>query len=252
MKILQSLQKNFKNGKKSVAVLIDPDKTGEGDELYDLIALCNRSAIDYFFVGGSLITTGNLSTIIPTIKSNSDIPVILFPSSNMHIDMAADAVLFLSLISGRNPEWLIGQHVVAAPLLKSSGMEVLPTGYILVSSDRNTSVAYMSNTTPIPADKYSIAASTALAGELLGLKTIYLDAGSGGHPISGRMISEVHKTIDIPLMVGGGINSVEKARSAFESGADVIVIGNAAEKNPDFLIGVSELVTSLNKRLDVH
>jgi geranylgeranylglyceryl phosphate synthase family protein len=143
--------------------------------------------------------------------------------------------------------------VVAAPILKNSGLEIIPTGYMLISSERNSSVAYMSNTAPIPPDKLSVAASTAMAGEMLGLQAIYMDAGSGAPQIiPPRMIAAVRKNTSVPLIAGGGINSVDKARKVLDSGADVIVIGNAIEKNPDLMIGVSELIYTNNQALNVH
>jgi putative glycerol-1-phosphate prenyltransferase len=156
--------------------------------------------------------------------------------------------LFLSLISGRNPELLIGQHVIAAPIIRNTRLEVIPTGYMLINSGRTTSVAYISNTTPIPDDKYSLAACTAMAGEMLGLQSIYMDAGSGAEiAISAKMISAVRKAVKVPLIVGGGLNTSRKAIAALESGADMIVIGNALEKTPEFLIEVSEKLYELNQ-----
>ncbi len=248
MKILEILQQRYLQGKKSIAVLIDPDKAEDPSKLKQLIHLANENCIDFFFVGGSLITTPNLSEVVQSIKEDVNIPVILFPGSSLQIDPAADAILFLSLISGRNPDLLIGQHVQAAPILKNNRMEVLPTGYMLVSSGRTTSVAYISNTTPIPDDKYSLAACTALAGEMLGLRLIYLDAGSGAErEISPRMISTVRKSITVPLIVGGGINTPQKAFSALEAGADMIVIGNVLEKDPALLTEISDKVYDWNR-----
>jgi putative glycerol-1-phosphate prenyltransferase len=179
--------------------------------------------------------------------------VVLFPGSAQQVDPGADGILFLSLISGRNPEYLIGQHVLAAPLLKESGLEILPTGYMLINSGKMTSVAYVSNTIPLPEDKYSLAASTAMAGEMLGLRLMYLDAGSGAErEISARMIGAVRKAIDIPLIVGGGINTAEKAHNALHAGADLIVIGNALEKSPDLLTEISEKVYDWNQRLQFN
>ncbi|MDH5400457.1 MAG: geranylgeranylglyceryl/heptaprenylglyceryl phosphate synthase, partial [Cyclobacteriaceae bacterium] len=183
MTILKELINRNSIGRKSVSVLIDPDKCGDDQSILRIIEIANENYVDFFFVGGSLITTPNMHSIISLIRDHTQIPIILFPGSNMHIDTSADGILFLSLISGRNPDLLIGQHVAAAPLLKASGLEVLPTGYMLINSGQPTSASYMSNTTPIPADKYAIASSTALAGEFLGLRLIYLDAGSGGGPI---------------------------------------------------------------------
>ncbi|HMP98581.1 MAG TPA: geranylgeranylglyceryl/heptaprenylglyceryl phosphate synthase [Cyclobacteriaceae bacterium] len=250
--ILQTLIDKKIAGKKAIAVLIDPDKVDEINALQKLINLASENYIDFFFIGGSLVTTNNLNQIIRFIKDNCNIPVILFPGSNIQIDLSADALLFLSLISGRNPELLIGQHVTAAPLIKNSKLEVLPTGYMLINSGKLSSAAYMSNTTPIPEDKYTLAACTALAGEMLGLKLIYLDAGSGAEkPISQKMISTVKRTINVPLIVGGGINSTHKAKEALFAGADVLVIGNALEKEPDLLTEISESVYTWNKSAQV-
>jgi len=160
---------------------------------------------------------------------------------------------FLSLISGRNPDFLIGQHVVAAPMLKKSNLEILPTGYLLIDSGKNTTAAYISNTTSIPHNKPSVAACTAMAGEMLGLKLIYLDAGSGAkRQVSTKMISLVSKCIDAPLLVGGGINSLPKAVQALDSGADILVMGNGIEKEPGLLIDVAENIFARNQALNIH
>jgi putative glycerol-1-phosphate prenyltransferase len=250
MSLLNSLREKHKQGKKSIAVLIDPDKVDDPSRLNHLLNLASENCVDYFFVGGSLLTTTNLAEIVHQIKRNVTIPVILFPGNSMQIEPAADAILFLSLISGRNPELLIGQHVVAAPILKNSSLEIIPTGYMLINSGKTTSVAYISNTTPIPEDKYSLAACTAMAGEMLGLQTIYLDAGSGAErEISAKMIASVRRVINVPLVIGGGINTSEKALSALSAGADMIVMGNALEKNPDLLIEVADKVYEWNQRL---
>jgi len=234
-------------GQKSFAVLLDPDNLHE-ESCPDIIRLCNQNSVDYLFVGGSLLTKSTQTNLIRQIKQISAIPVILFPSHSLHIDPQADAILLLSLISGRNPEFLIGQHVVAAPLLKESKLMVLPTGYILVDSGRQTTASYMSGTTPLPHDKPSIAATTALAGELLGLQFIYLDGGSGArYPVTSDMIQAVRKSITVPLIVGGGINTVQKASSALAAGADIIVVGNQVEKNPTFINEVAEVVSEFNR-----
>ncbi len=253
MKILDILQQRHAIGKKSIAVLVDPDKADDPAKLKHLIHLASENCVDFFFVGGSLITTPYLSQVIQSIKEDVNIPVILFPGSSVQIDPSADAILFLSLISGRNPDLLIGQHVQAAPILKNNRMEVLPTGYMLVSSGKTTSVAYISNTTPIPEDKYSLAACTAMAGEMLGLRLIYLDAGSGAErEISPRMISAVRKAVEVPLIVGGGITSAQKAFAALEAGADMIVIGNALEKSPDLLSEISDKVYDWNQSVEAR
>lgn len=248
MSILSTLQQRHLERKKSIAVLVDPDKAEDPARLLHLINLASENCVDYFFVGGSLVTSANLSEVVRRIKENVTLPVILFPGNAIQVEASADAILFLSLISGRNPELLIGQHVVAAPIIKNTRLEVISTGYMLINSGKITSVAYISNTMPIPDDKYSVAASTAMAGQMLGLQTIYIDAGSGAEKeISTRMIGSVRKSISIPLIVGGGINSARKAISALEAGADMIVIGNALEKDPDLLTEVSEKVYAWNK-----
>lgn len=248
MSVLSSLHDRHRDGKKSIAVLVDPDKVDDTTRLQQLINLANENCVDYFFVGGSLVTTTNLSEVVKVIKENVTIPVILFPGNAIQIEPNADALLFLSLISGRNPELLIGQHVVAAPIIKNTRLEVIPTGYILVNSGRTTSVAYISNTMPIPDDKYSLAACTAMAGEMLGLQAIYLDAGSGAEKeISARMISAVRKAVNVPLIIGGGINTSRKAITALEAGADMIVIGNALEKDIHLLTEVSEKIYEWNQ-----
>ncbi len=248
MKILETLAERSRKGKKSIAVLVDPDKVSDAGQLQHLINLASENLVDFFLVGGSLVTTTNMSEVVKQIKDNVSIPVILFPGNSMQIEPGADALLFLSLISGRNPELLIGQHVIAAPIVKNTKLEIIPTGYMLINSGRTTSVAYISNTTPIPDDKYSLAACTAMAGEMLGLRTIYMDAGSGAEKeISARMITTVKKSISVPLIIGGGINTRQKAFTALEAGADMIVIGNALEKHPDLLIEISEKVYEWNQ-----
>jgi putative glycerol-1-phosphate prenyltransferase len=181
-----------------------------------------------------------LARVVRYLKAHTQIPVILFPGGNHHIEPEADALLLLSLVSGRNPEFLIGQHVVAAPLLKRSGLELLSTGYILIDGGAPTTVSYVSNTQPIPADKAGIAASTALAAEQLGHKIIYLDAGSGAkNAVPPRLINAVRKEVTAPLIVGGGIRTPEAARAAWQAGADIVVVGNAAEDDPDRLEAIA-------------
>ena len=221
--------------KKKFVVLIDPDKPTD-KEIIDIVEKSKNVGVDFFFVGGSLLTTDSLDNCIKLIKQHSDIPVLIFPGNSLQISKWCDGFLLLSLISGRNSEMLIGRHVIAAPYLKLYGNEIIPTGYMLIDGGRQTSVSYMSNTTPIPHDKDDIAMCTALAGEMLGLKIIYLDAGSGATtPVSAEMISKVKQTIEVPLIVGGGINTPEKAAIAAKAGADIIVIGNALEKSTDRL-----------------
>jgi phosphoglycerol geranylgeranyltransferase len=244
--ILDKILINRQLQRKSLAVLLDPDKV-ELNTFGDFLYACVENRVDYFLVGGSLITQNIMAEMIENIRHKTNISIIIFPGNNLHIEPSADAILLLSLISGRNPDFLIGQHVVAAPLLKQSGLEILSTGYMLIDSGRQTTVSYISNTTPIPHDKADIAVCTAMAGEMLGMKLIYLDGGSGAmYPVSPKMIRKVRENVGLPLIVGGGINSTEKATAALEAGADIIVIGNAFEKNPSLLTEIAEAVQNFN------
>jgi phosphoglycerol geranylgeranyltransferase len=209
--IYDSLSDKKKLGKKSFAVLIDPDKVNTS-LLDELVNLSLVAKVDYFLVGGSLVISNHLDECVKHIKKNCDIPVILFPGSPSQVSRYADALLYLSLISGRNPELLIGQHVVSAPFVKQSGLEIMSTGYIVVDGGAPTTVSYISNASPIPADKNEIAMCTAMAGEMLGMKLIYMDAGSGAkRPITEGMIRVVADHIEAPLIIGGGIVHPEKA-----------------------------------------
>ncbi|HWZ21639.1 MAG TPA: geranylgeranylglyceryl/heptaprenylglyceryl phosphate synthase [Cytophagaceae bacterium] len=244
--IYTSLQEKKLKKQKSFAVLLDPDKLDES-ACKRMVKLGVENKIDYFFVGGSLLTDDSLSRTIAIVKAESAIPVVIFPGSNTQICNEADAILLLSLISGRNADALIGQHVIAAPILKQSGLEILSTGYMLVDCGKQTTVSYISNTTPIPHDKPAIAACTAMAGEMLGLKLIYLDGGSGAlNPVGTDMIRLVRKSVEAPIIVGGGINTREKAYNALMAGADLIVVGNGIEKNPELLSEVSSIVHEIN------
>jgi phosphoglycerol geranylgeranyltransferase len=232
--------------RKGFAVLIDPDKVNF-DTLPTLIEQAVEYDVEFFFVGGSLITSHLLPQTIACVRTYSQIPVVLFPGNSLHIEPSADAILFLSLISGRNPEYLIGQQVISAPLLRKSGLEILPTGYILVDSGRPTTVSYISNTTPIPHDKPSVAACTAMAGEMLGLQLVYLDAGSGAlNAVSPEMIAAVRQSVGVPIIVGGGINTIQKAKNAITAGADVIVVGNGIENNPGLLPEIAKEIQKHN------
>lgn len=250
--VFNSITSFVEQRRKALAFLIDPDDLND-QELQKALNHAIENKVDFLFVGGSLMATDRMSQVIALIKSYTNIPCVIFPGNAMQVDGNADAILFLSLISGRNPELLIGQQVIAAPILKRSKIEVISTGYLLINSGRPTSASYISNSIPIPNDKPSIAASTALAGEMLGMKLIYLDAGSGAeHPISTRVIRAVRNNVKTPLIVGGGINTVSKAKAAFDAGADILVVGNGAQKNLAFLNEVSELVHLLNQPLNVN
>jgi phosphoglycerol geranylgeranyltransferase len=243
--IHNSLVEKKKAGKKSFAVLIDPDKVNSGN-IKQLIHLSVEAKVDYFFVGGSLVISSFLDECVQLIKANCSIPVILFPGSPSQVSKYADAILYLSLISGRNAELLIGQHVVSAPIVKKSGLEILPTGYMVIDGGAPTTVSYISNATPIPSDKNEIAMCTAMAGEMLGMQLIYMDAGSGAkNPIPESMIERVSKSIDVPLIIGGGIIEPEKAYLNCKAGADVIVVGNAIEKDASLIKEMAAAVHSV-------
>lgn len=249
--IYNDLVKARQLGKKKLAVLIDPDKMRLG-KLDQLIDLSVRSHVDYFFIGGSLLVNSQLDQCLQKIRERSHIPMILFPGNSYQLSNKADAILFLSLVSGRNPDLLIGQHVIAAPYIKLSSLEVLPTGYMLVDGGVGTTVLYMSNTSPIPANKSDIAVCTAMAAEMLGLKLIFMDAGSGASkPIPTDMIAAVRGAVSVPLIVGGGIRSAEKVQENLNAGADVIVMGNAFEHDPSLLIDISATIHSHNIALNV-
>ena len=199
MDLYKSILVSKNQGKKLFAILIDPDKQKNSDLLL-IIKNANKSKVNYFFVGGSLLINDNLNDCIKTIKENSKIPVILFPGNAMQINPKADGILFLSLISGRNPDLLIGKQVISAPILKQTELEIISTGYMLIDSGKATTASYMSNTVPIPREKNAIATSTAIAGQYLGMKLIYMDGGSGAEqPITKDMIKEVSNCTDIPL-----------------------------------------------------
>ena len=243
--IYPSLCERKINGKKSFAVLIDPDKVND-EKMNQLIKLAVAASVDYFLVGGSLLISNYLDECVQFIKNNCSIPVLLFPGSSTQVSKYADALLYLSLISGRNPELLIGQHVVSAPVIKQSGLEIMSTGYMVIDGGAPTTVSYISNATPIPSDKNEIAMCTAMAGEMLGMKLIYMDAGSGAkRPITESMIEKVSGCIEVPLIIGGGITNPEKAYLNCKAGADVIVVGNAIEKDESLIMEMAAAVHSV-------
>lgn len=247
--VYTSLLERKKKGKKSFAVLLDPDKVFP-TLLHHTVALAEEAGADYFLVGGSLVVSDNLDECISQIKKQSAIPVILFPGSPSQLSKSADALLYLSLISGRNADLLIGQHVLSAPFVKKSGLEIMPTGYMVIDGGAPTTVSYISNASPIPSDKADIALCTAMAGEMLGMKLIYMDAGSGAKKaVSEEMIAAVSQNIDVPLIVGGGIKSAEKAYLNCKAGADVIVVGNAIEKDVSLIKEMAAAVHSVPVRV---
>jgi len=242
--ILPFFQK-FNNRNKGLALLLDPDKYSESS-LPGTIEQAESCGVDFIFVGGSLIFRG-IDKLVKEIKSLTSLPVVLFPGGVLQVCPSADTILLLSLISGRNPEYLIGNHVIMAPFIKRSGLEVIPTAYMIVDGGVRTSVEYVSNTVPLPSDKPELAVATAIAGELLGMKLLYMDAGSGAKsPISSEIIKAVSDETNIPIIVGGGIRSSEQAFSAYEAGADLIVVGNALEKSVGFLQDLGKVKRSFS------
>jgi putative glycerol-1-phosphate prenyltransferase len=243
--IYQSLTDRKRQSKKSFAVLIDPDKVNDSS-VEELIQLSLDAQVDYFLVGGSLVVSSYLDECVQLIKRSCNIPVILFPGSPSQVSKYADALLYLSLISGRNPELLIGQHVISAPQVKKSGLEIMSTGYMVIDGGAPTTVSYISNASPLPSDKSEIAMCTAMAGEMLGMKLIYMDAGSGAkRAITETMIQKVSSCIDVPLIVGGGITTAEKAYLNCKAGADVIVVGNAIEKDANLIKEMAAAIHSV-------
>lgn len=242
------LRERKQKGQKSFAVLIDPDKVNPLS-IEQLVKQSTEAGVDYFLVGGSLVISNRLDEVVQQIKASCDIPVILFPGSPSQISKYADGLLYLSLISGRNPELLIGQHVISAPFVKQSGLEIISTGYMVVDGGAPTTVSYISNAAPLPSDKNEIAMCTAMAGEMLGMKVIYMDAGSGAkRSISESMIQAVAQQIEAPLIVGGGITDPEKAYRNCKAGADVIVIGNAIEKDPQLIKEMAAAIHSVPEK----
>jgi len=231
---------------KKIALLIDPDSL----RLVHLNKLIEHLQVvrpDFIMVGGSLIFDDQLESCLDVLRKATDVPLVLFPGSVLQISPKADAILLLSLISGRNPDYLIGQHVVAAPYLKKSGLETISTGYMLIDGGQATTASYMSHAMPIPADKKEIAACTAMAGAMLGLSTIYLDAGSGARQaVPLEMTALVSQEIKVPLIVGGGIRSPELAVEQLKAGADIIVVGTGIERDPGLLTEMVRAVQYFN------
>jgi putative glycerol-1-phosphate prenyltransferase len=245
-KVYSSLIQLRETKRKAFAVLVDPDKVNL-QQVKHVAKLCNDSQIDYVFMGGSLMVTQHLDECIEAFKLESSIPVILFPGSPSQVSPYADALFYLSLISGRNAELLIGAHVTSAPMVKASGLEIISTGYMVVDGGKPTTVSYMSHSAPIPNDKDDIALCTALAGEMQGKHILYMDAGSGAkQAVSESMIHRVSAHTQIPLIVGGGILDPEKAYLNCKAGADVIVVGNAIEKNENLIREIASAIHQVN------
>lgn len=238
---------NISRKKKQLAVLIDPDKFSDVSEVMSIVEVINRNSVDFIFVGGSIINNDLHEDTVIVLKQETKIPVVIFPGHCSQVTDKADGILLLSLASGRNPEYLIGQHVSAAFKLKQSDLKIVPTGYILVDGGNKTSVAYVSNTQPIPSDKEDLIGATAVACEQLGMKSIYLEAGSGAkNNVAKETVRSVKELIDIPLIVGGGIRVPEVALNIWNAGADVVVIGTAFEEDEELIAKFCEIKTTLN------
>jgi len=233
--------------KKSIGLLLDPDKTGDRS-LNRIIAAAVKCRADYILTGGSL-TFNSIDSLIDSVKKLCTIPVVLFPGNLLQLSHKADYILLLSLISGRNPELLIGNHVIAAPYLRDLRDKVISTGYILISGGTRTSVEYMSQTEAIPSGKPDIVVATAMAGEMLGLSMIYLEAGSGAsNHVPAQIIGSVRKNTSTPLAVGGGIRNSNEVEDIFRAGADLIILGNGCEEDPDLLTSACAVRDRLRKK----
>ncbi|MBL1280560.1 MAG: geranylgeranylglyceryl/heptaprenylglyceryl phosphate synthase [Fluviicola sp.] len=237
-----SILTQFSSRKGQIAVLIDPDKFSTKEHLLELLKKAQFASVDYFFVGGSTVSRNAFIQTVELIKNNSDIPVVLFPGAAHHVSKDADALLYLSLISGRNPDYLIGQHVISASEVYDMDVEVIPTAYILIDGGTKSSVAYVSQTTPIPSDKVSIISDTAKAGILQGKQLLFLDAGSGAKNHVPKNVIELLTELNIPLIVGGGIRSKEDVLELSE--ANVLVIGNKIEEDIDFLLDIKSITAN--------
>lgn len=225
----------FKNGVKGLGVLIDPDKYSD-DQLAMIFSDEFNDVLDLVLVGGSLVNGNSIDELALAIKNCTKLPIILFPGSPLQVSDKVDAMLMLSLISGRNSEYLIGNHVIAAPYIKKAGVKVIPTGYMLIDGGVETTASYISGSKPIPNHKPQIAAATALAGTYLGFKVLYMDCGSGAaEPVSVQMVKAVKSVIDIPLIIGGGVKTPEQLDELYQAGADLVIVGTAIEANASLL-----------------
>lgn len=221
-----------------IAVLVDPEKCNTVEAIKKIVDKAEFARVDYIFVGGSTVSSKDFNTAVDCLKKISTIPVIIFPGAPHQISKNADALLYLSLLSGRNPDYLIGHHVSSASEIYDLGIEIIPTSYILIDGGSHSSVAYVSQTTPIPADQTGIILSTVKAGILQGKQIVYFDAGSGAPIHVPFEVIKQSSLLGVPIIVGGGIDSIEKIETMRQSGANVIVIGNKIEENIDFLLEI--------------
>jgi phosphoglycerol geranylgeranyltransferase len=237
----------IKSIRQGIAILVDPDKTNDPTQLTELIERVNFSGADFFFVGGSTVSQRIFESTVAFIKEKSKVPVVLFPGSHDQISAHADALLYLSLLSGRNPDYLIGHHVQSSLELYQMSIEIIPTSYLLIDGGTSSSVAYVSQTTPIPRDHHSIIRRTVLAGIFQGKKLTYLDAGSGAQrPVSSDTVKSLTE-YKHPIIVGGGIQTIEEVEQLHKAGANVVVIGNKIERDTDFLLDIQNYKRRTNK-----
>ena len=245
MNVYKKIQENILINKKQIAVLLDPDKLELNEVFLQQIRLYEHNEIDFFFVGGSIVEESHFKNTMDFLSSNTSIPIIIFPGAHYQIHEKANALLFLSLISGRNPEYLIGQQVKASKSIQQMQLQTIATGYILVDGGRTSTTAYVTQTQAIPRNEVEVAVSTALAAKMLGMQAVYLEAGSGAHfSVPTNMIHAVKNEVQLPLIVGGGIKTGKDAAAILEAGADIIVIGNALEKNPELIEEIRKSVTT--------
>lgn len=235
------------SGRKKIAVLIDPEKSQNTEVLDRLIEKSEFAGIHFFFIGGSTVNRSDFERTTAYLKERSSIPLVIFPGSSQQISKLADGILYLSLLSGRNPDYLIGHHVQSAAELFEMDIEVIPTAYILIDGDSHSSVAYVSQTTPIPRDQISIIKNTAMAGILQGKKLIYLDAGSGAKVSVPENVVRSVSELGIPLIIGGGIRDINAIRDLHDAGANLIVIGNKLEEDTDLLLDIHSYIQQKNK-----
>jgi len=242
MSVFKHLKSVIEKRGAAYVVLLDPDKKNDSS-IESRVELANKSNVDALFVGGSLMMDGKCNDRVRRIKETSDVPVIFFPGGVGQLNAYYDAMLFMSVISGRNPHYLIGEQAIAAPMVKDIGMETIPTGYMLMDGGAGSTVEFMSGTRPIPMNRPDIAVAHALAGQYLGMKLIYLEAGSGAiHPVSNDVVHAVSESLDIPIIVGGGIRDVETASEKVKSGASIIVTGTVVEENSSIMSEIADAV----------
>lgn len=228
----------IKNTSSGIAILIDPDKFESTEKLSEYLDKVSIAQPDFVFIGGSTVSKSDFQNCVRLTKEKIKVPVVIFPGASHQLSEHADAILFLSLISGRNPDYLIGHHIASVPELEKMNIQIIPTSYMLIDGGKKSSVEYISNTNPIPKDAFSIARKTAIAGKFLGHKVLYADAGSGAKECIGKKMIQLLSQANAPLVIGGGIRSIEQIKNAHKAGANLVVIGNKIEENIDFLLDI--------------